>query len=396
MVANKLGSSLCIEPQVSRPRDASTWRSAARAWEPPLEPEEPDPGPRIHRLAPPRPSQLDTAVAAVLLGLEAVTTLVGSQPAQPAPNAPETFAAKLLTLEAQRDQLSPEELKAERQALFTQYMKLRTSDEPAGSEPSVVAPKSVHPADLPDPAPRAPDAKASRRRFVAPLWTGSGPQIGDIIQGAIGDCFLASSVAATAHLDGARLRSMVEAKGDGTYSITFYKKEAPGKFKPILIQVDDELYVKGARPLYGSSGPQTKLLWPLIEKAYAQLKGTYGALDGGSPKDALEAIWGRAGVSETVGPLDANWAAIKASLDAHLPVVVGSSLDPTLQKRTGIVDTHAHTVLKAFESGGVKYLTLREPYGRYEPGGNGPKDGIFTLAMPAFGEHFDAIFRILP
>ena len=394
MVANKLGSSLCIDPQVSRPRDASSWRSAARAWEaPPLE--EPDPGPRVHRLAPPQPSRLDTAVAAVLLGLEAVTTLVGNQAAQPAPPAPETFAAKLLTLEARREQLSPEELKAERQALFTQYRKLRT-EEPAAPEPGAPAPKGVHPADLPDPAPRAPDAKASLRRFVAPLWTGSGPQIGDIIQGAIGDCFLASSVAATAHLDGGRLRSMVEAKGNGTYSISLYKKDAQGHFKPILIQVDDELYAKSARPLYGSSGAQTKLLWPLIEKAYAQLKGTYGALDGGSPKEALEAIWGRAGVSETVGPLDAHWAAIKASLDAHLPVVVGSSLDPTLQKRTGIVDTHAHTVLRAFEAGGVKDLTLREPYGRYEPVGNGSKDGIFTLAMPTFGEHFDAIFRILP
>ena len=111
MVANKLGSSLCIDPQVSRPRDASSWRSAARAWEaPPLE--EPDPGPRVHRLAPPQPSRLDTAVAAVLLGLEAVTTLVGNQAAQPAPPAPETVAAKLLTLGARREQLRPEELKA--------------------------------------------------------------------------------------------------------------------------------------------------------------------------------------------------------------------------------------------------------------------------------------------
>lgn len=395
MVANKLGSPLCSDPQVSRPRDASTWRSAARALEPPVELPELVLAQRAHRLTPPPPSQLDTAVAAVLLGLEAVTTVVASRPEVP---APETFAAQLISLEARRDQLSAAELKAERQALFTQYMKLQTSDQPPGPDSGAPAVAGQHRADLPDPPPRGADAKASLRRFAAPLWTGTGPIMEDVIQGAIGDCFLASSVAGTAHLQPERLRSMLEAKGKGTYSVRFYKKDAAGKFQPILIPVDDELYAKGGRPLYGSSGAQTKLWWPLIEKAYAQSKGQlgYGGLDGGSPKEALEAIWGRAAASETVGALDANWAAIKASLDANLPVVVGSSLDPSLLKRTGIVDTHAHTVLRAFESGGAKYLTLREPYGRYEPAGNGARDGVFTISMPVFGQSFDAIFRILP
>ena len=343
--------------------------------------------PRTHagdRSAPSR--QHDVAVAAVILGAQAVGMVIGAPTAEAAlPRS--SIATRLADLEARKADLSPTELAAERRALYSAYV------DATSGQPTAVA----------DPAPRAEHSSATLKRLSGVLWSGTAPEVTDVVQGVIGDCFLAAAVASTAHVQPEVLQRMVEDHGNGTYTVTFKAKNTSGKFEDKEVTVDADLYTRGGRLLYGAStdgGKGTQeLLWPIIEKAYAAWKGEgYGKLDGGSPREAMEAIWGREAVSRFVSKdkLSEVWENMRASLAARLPVTAGSSFDPELQKQTGVVDGHAHTVLRAFERDGVRYVTVREPYGRFEPKGDGVKDGTFTLSMDAFAASFDVYFRVVP
>lgn len=330
--------------------------------------------------------QHDVAVAAVIMGAQAVGMVVGAPTAEAAlPRS--SVAARLADLEARKTDLSATELAAERRALYSAYV------DATREAPTAVA----------DPAPRAEHSSATLKRLSGVLWSGTAPEVTDVVQGVIGDCFLAAAVAATAHAQPEVLERRVQDHGDGLYTVTFAAKDPSGKFRDVPITVDADLYTRGRQLLYGAStsdrrGPQ-ELLWPIIEKAYAAWKGQgYGGLDGGSPRDAMEALWGRDAESRVVRAhdLDGAWRDMRDALEAHLPVAAGSSFEPGLLRRTGVANGHAHTVLRAFEQDGVRYVTLREPNGRFEPKGNGAKDGTFTLSMDAFADSFGVYFRIAP
>ena len=48
----------------------------------------------------------------------------------------------------------------------------------------------------------------------------------DINQGAIGDCFLLSSIGEIARIDPAVIKKMIKYNGDGTYTVTLYQRES--------------------------------------------------------------------------------------------------------------------------------------------------------------------------
>ena len=103
------------------------------------------------------------------------------------------------------------------------------------------------------------------------LFGPSGPQMSDINQGQLGDCYLCASLAEVAQLNPAVIESMIASNGNNTYSVRFFVDGVAQ-----YITVNNQLPDGGT--LF-DSGPA---LWgSLIEKAYAQLQAG-GDLTGGS------------------------------------------------------------------------------------------------------------------
>ena len=272
---------------------------------------------------------------------------------------------------------------------------------------------------LPDPA--LMDAQASdgtgqytEVRYDGPLFGLGGPSASDIHQGVAGDCYFLSSLAALAQNEPKALKHLIYSNHDGTFTVIFHERDpSTGNFKAVPVKVDGDLYTttaSGPPPqrvlTYDSPSPKswgdsvdTPSLWgPLLEKAYAQLKGNTfdGIGNGGWPADALEELLGRPSqsVSTTSSTPDQVWSFIQSAIDTHSPVCASTSCDPDQQDRytnSGIVGEHAYTVMGYQLHDGERFVTLRNPWGNTEPTGNGADDGVFELPLSEFVKFYDQI-----
>lgn len=238
--------------------------------------------------------------------------------------------------------------------------------------------------------------KYEKRRFTGPLFK-DGPSFSDVQQGYLGDCYFPSAMAALSVNNPAALMNAIKDNGDGTYTVTFKQKDwATGKFRDVPIKVDGDLYVRAyGGPIYGATrgadkGEKTMELWfPLMEKAYAQWKGSYDRIgNGGLSSDVFEAILGKDGrdLSMSYNPPDRVWSTLKAAIDNKQPVSAGTYGEDreAMYTNTGVYADHSYSVLGYEEKDGQKYVTLRNPWGESEPAGNGPDDGVFKLPLEQF------------
>lgn len=258
--------------------------------------------------------------------------------------------------------------------------------------------------DLPDPKMHKDEmnadgtAKYKLERFTGPLFKDE-PTPGDVRQGAIGNCYFPAAMAAVAHTSPAAIKDMIKQNPDGTYSVRFY--ENGNKSRPVQVKVDGDLYVRAfGGPIYGGSlgGPTTKnemeLWFPIIEKAYAQWKGSYDTIgNGGHSSDVMEAVLGRDGSSMYVssGNLDAVFNTIKKNVDAKQPVAAGTYHDEARYTNTGVYGDHAYTIMGYEQQGNERFVVLRNPWGESEPAGNGANDGIFKLKLEEFAKLYQNV-----
>lgn len=110
-------------------------------------------------------------------------------------------------------------------------------------------------------------------------------------QGALGDCWLMSSLSALAEFPELikRVFKEVVTSDDGSYTCRLFDVENKQWME---IKIDDFLPFKAdGLPAFAQS--QQGELWPcLLEKAFAKWMGSYSALSGGWPALALEALTG--------------------------------------------------------------------------------------------------------
>jgi len=261
---------------------------------------------------------------------------------------------------------------------------------------------------IPDPALHKDELNAdgtpkySKQRFTGPLFV-NGANFEDVQQGQLGDCYFPAGTAAVAKANPEFITNAVKDNGDGTYTITFKQKDwATGKMKDVPIKVDGDLWARPyGGPLYGRSAnsgdPKTMELWfPLVEKAYAQWKGSYNAIgNGGMASDVMEALTGHEGNDMYIsgGNKDAAWAQIKKSVDSHLPVAAGTYGEDkeAMYTNTGVYADHAYSIVGYEQTGAEKYVVLRNPWGESEPAGNGPNDGIFKLKLDDFAKLYQNV-----
>lgn len=142
----------------------------------------------------------------------------------------------------------------------------------------------------------------------APFVKGEGDAhevaMNDISQGGLGDCYFMAGLAAVARCQPERIRAMVRDHGDGSFTVYMWThndqwdeqvEEADGTYEYLLsarsVRVDAFFPAGygGSSPAYAEWGDSETVgattrreLWPMLfEKAYAQLKGSYGKVGEG-------------------------------------------------------------------------------------------------------------------
>ena len=254
--------------------------------------------------------------------------------------------------------------------------------------------------DLPDPA----LLKEDRTKVT---WTPVGPdaklyidgiKTDDVMQGYIGDCYLASGISSIAAANPDLIKNAIKDNHDGTYTVRFYEGVGEGgRPKAVSVTVDDDMAMNKSGPQYAAGRDQNEL-WPMIlEKGYAKWKGGYTKVgNGGSASDLFDALSGKASDWGTVKDYqpDDLYKKLKQEVAGHHPVSAGTFGEHDRHvhyTNTGVHGDHFYTVLGTTEEGGQKYVQLRNPWGFSEPAGNGPDDGMFKLPLADFMKLFDNV-----
>lgn len=116
----------------------------------------------------------------------------------------------------------------------------------------------------------------------------------DVQQGQLGDCYFLAAIAAVARANPKALEKLIKDNKDGTYDVTLYvyKHFISWSRTPTVIKVKPEFPKKAdGTPAYAKIGDNE--LWVmLLEKAYAQHKGSYGKIDGGYVEKGMGVLTG--------------------------------------------------------------------------------------------------------
>ncbi len=229
-----------------------------------------------------------------------------------------------------------------------------------------------------------------------PFVEGACPN--DVVQGAIGDCYLAAAMASCAHACPQLIEQTVTKGEDGKVTVNFKRGS-----QNLPVTVDTEVPMRGTRPLYAKSS-QAGEIWPaMMEKAYAEQYGLGQGYEGighkGNSGTAMTNITGGKNRNQPLRPSHAtdpaarggllyglSQASSKPTTASTLPAVKGQRNVPSGRVCRG----HAYTVLGTTKSAdGKDMVKLRNPWG-----GTGGTKGEFEMPVEHFVEDFRAINQI--
>jgi hypothetical protein len=202
------------------------------------------------------------------------------------------------------------------------------------------------------------------------LWNGT-PRGEDVAQGRLGDCSVMAALRAVADTNPQVIMAAFTSHEDllSAYTVSLYP---PGATAPSRFTVDIDLPVtKGqSTPAFAATQMaarpegQLRILWPaLLEKALAQMLGSYEALYGSVPSLTLSALSGRK--TEQMTPIYHSDAALETILNEWL--VDKSALTvctlPSPPREVGLIGSHVYSLDALVEdSDGQTKASLKNPW----------------------------------
>ncbi|HVS70624.1 MAG TPA: carbohydrate-binding protein [Phycisphaerae bacterium] len=225
-----------------------------------------------------------------------------------------------------------------------------------------------------------PSATGSTTRLTSSSFWGTGPQITDVTQGLVSDCYVVGALQTLANSSPARLQNMAVDLGDGTYAIQF-KQNGVTQY----VRVDGDLpaggpYASGLE--YAHPGPSGNQWVEIFEKAYAEI-GTGGWSYSSLNEGWFGNVFANLGVTATsIGVNNAGslYNSITSALWSGKGVTLGTNASVW---GVPIIGDHTYTVTSAnTDQWGTQYITLRNPWG-YDGAGSdsNPYDGYVTVAV---------------
>jgi len=217
-----------------------------------------------------------------------------------------------------------------------------------------------------------------------PLFGNNGPNVFDIQQGALGDCYFLSGLGSAAMVNPDAILSRVVDFGDGTYGVSLGDK---------FYRVDNRLVVAryGDQQLNYVSFGDNGSIWPsVMEKAFTYFRqgdGNYDSIQGGFCFDVFNTVFKATDAQQVwfnMAPGDSS----KAQLTSVVREMMDNGFAPTLGIQATVpglplVTLHQYIVLDytldAF--GELQTLTLYNPWGidGVPPFSGNPDDGIVTI-----------------
>lgn len=220
-----------------------------------------------------------------------------------------------------------------------------------------------------------------------PLFSRAGPQVDEVVQGKLGNCYLLASLGALALTDPQIIRQSIVDLGDGTYAVRLFDGD-----RPDYVRVDGDLPTDSrGRPAYAQLGRQDALWVAIFEKAYAQFRSetqSYTALEGGFMGDVFEDLGLR-----TSSKFDSNdgvkllrW--FNDELSAGHAVTFGTR--DHIRGKLPVIEGHAYIVEKVLTDsrGKPTSVRLRNPWGTDGAGRDGNDDGFITLSATQLRQVF--------
>jgi len=190
----------------------------------------------------------------------------------------------------------------------------------------------------------------------------------DVQQGALGDCYLLSAIAALAEFP-ARVQQLFvqrDTNKAGCYVVKFF---LCGQYVNVAV---DEFFPINDKKMPAFVGAKANELWVmLIEKGWAKIHGSFGAISAGDSRESFSAITG-APVKyhkHSLYTLEKLWKLIFTA--DKLRYVMSTGADTTT---SGILKGHAYTLINAYEflleGKKVQLVQLRNPWGKSEWNGD--------------------------
>ncbi|KAF9263950.1 cysteine proteinase [Marasmius fiardii PR-910] len=271
------------------------------------------------------------------------------------------------------------------------------------------------------------DVQRVTQIFENPHFFIDGAGSNDMKQGGIGDCWFVSALATMSTCEGLVEKFCVAMDEEiGVYGFVFFRDAywvtviiddflftLIPKFEELsypekqLYHHNKEKYNQEARKsgkglYFAKPGTDGETWVPLIEKAYAKLHGSYGALCGGEACEAIEDLTG--GVSTffpTNDIFDINKFWTEELCKANVDRLFGCSYQTLDNTRSGalrvdvsgLYGNHAYSVLRAVEHRGKRFVVIRNPWGQSEwsgPWSDGSKEWTaeWLEALPVLGHVF--------
>lgn len=226
------------------------------------------------------------------------------------------------------------------------------------------------------------------------LYSNGVPSYRDVVQGAVGDCWLDASLAEVAARQPSTIENMFTYDGNvvengatvGLYTVRLYTPSGAADY----VTVDTELPQGGGY----YDHPNGNLWVALAEKAYAEANGagcvmssqvgsdSYGALNEGYPSWALQAITGKPASQFSVNPNN-----IAAAWNAGQFIVLTSDSTPASGT---IVGSHAYAVVGYNPSSSTPYQVYN-PWGTNNSGyvpNNTRYYGLFNASGGFLAQNF--------
>lgn len=240
----------------------------------------------------------------------------------------------------------------------------------------------------------------------------------DIKQGNVGNCWFLSTLASlTLHPELIDRVVPSNQSFDVNYAGIFhFRFWYYGKWVDIV--VDDRLPVleKNFYLAFDYSSEKNEFWSALLEKAFAKLYGSYGALIGGFPDEAMENLTG--GIAERYflnNPTPNNlFEILKKSFESPTIIACGIFSDYPELREKGLIAAHAYSITAAVTLGSSNLVRVRNPWGN-EVEWNGPwsdtspewasltkdikdelnlrrnEDGEFWMSYNDFSKYFDIV-----
>ncbi len=244
-------------------------------------------------------------------------------------------------------------------------------------------PRTLHGQNLTDPT----DSGTTKRLTNSSFW-GLGPNMNDIVQTSLSDCYFLAPLSSLAYAEPQELMNTGVDLGDGTYAFRFVRNGVT-----TYVRVDGDLAVGGwgyglANATPGADGNQ----WgSLFEKAYAFFRygsNTYASLDYGfQTSTLLDLGFSTNNVLTTTG---ATTILNQITTQVNANHAIAASTNYQITDGAPIIASHVYSVLGAYldPTTNTVMIRLRNPWGVDGAGNDGNNDGIVTITYQQFSDNF--------